>query len=310
MRSEWLAQYLLKQADTLNQSYRLARQGDQAEFARCFSGFLLDALDPLMAALDHWPSVNKAGLTEVTYQAGLTLVQRGWLATQQRDLTLALFTRVLPQWLAPYPADAPRLLVQLLNTLSHLPTAAQRSNLLSQWQCCRPTPDTAPDYLLILGWMAGLPEFRTAAVAALSRQPALVAQLQLGAPEHFAHPWWRGPERGWQAEPVVLGAATWLGGEFSELPVLLMAGGHTLIQAGDDCWQLHVDTWGHKLLPHSPEQATPVPTQDLLQLPAALGTPWRSYDQVRQCLERRHEWVVSFHNSYRLMIIPKTGDHS
>ena len=60
MRSEWLAQYLVQQADTLNHAYRLARQGDQGEFARSFSGFLLEALGPLMLALDPWPATRRA----------------------------------------------------------------------------------------------------------------------------------------------------------------------------------------------------------------------------------------------------------
>ena len=77
MRSDWLAQYLVQQADTLNHTYRLARQGDQAEFARSFSGFVLDALDPLLLALEPWPAANKAALAETAYQAGLTLVRRG-----------------------------------------------------------------------------------------------------------------------------------------------------------------------------------------------------------------------------------------
>ena len=111
MRSDWLAQYLVQQADTLNHAYRLARQGDQAEFARSFSGFVLDALDPLLLALEPWPAANKAALAETAYQVGLTLVRRGWLAAEQRALTVELFTTVLPRWLAPYPADAPRLLL-------------------------------------------------------------------------------------------------------------------------------------------------------------------------------------------------------
>ena len=77
MRSDWLAQYLVQQADALNHAYRLARQGDQAEFARSFSGFVLDALDPLLLALEPWPATNKAALAETAYQAGLTLVRRG-----------------------------------------------------------------------------------------------------------------------------------------------------------------------------------------------------------------------------------------
>lgn len=310
MRSEWLAQYLVQQADTLNHAYRLARQGDQGEFARSFSGFLLDALDPLMLALDPWPAANKAALAETSYQAGLTLARRGWLAAEHRALTVELFTRVLPTWLAPYPADAPKLLVQLLNTLSHLPSAAQRSKLLERWQRCNPAPDAAPDHLLVLGWMADLPEFRSAAVAALGRQPTLAKHLQLGEAAQLAHPWWQGATAGWRTAPLELGASTWLGGEFSALPVLLTSAEQTLIQAGDDCWQLHADAWGHKLLAHRPERAAPVPVQDLQQLPPGLSEHWRSIDLARQCLERPYDWVVSFHNSFRIMIIPKSGGQS
>ncbi len=307
MRSDWLAQYLVQQADTLNHAYRLARQGDQAEFARSFSGFVLDALDPLLLALEPWPAANKAALAETAYQVGLTLVRRGWLAAEQRALTVELFTTVLPRWLAPYPADAPRLLVQLLNTLSHLPSAAQRGSLLEQWQRCNPAPDATPDHLLILGWMAGLPEFRSAAVTALGRQTALAEHLHLGEPEQLAHPWWQGTTAGWRTAPLEFGASTWLGGEFAALPVLLVAADQTLIQAGDDCWQLHADAWGHKLLAHTPEHADPVSIQDLQQLPPGLNDNWRSFDLARQCLERRYDWVVSFHNSFRIMIIPKVG---
>ncbi|WVM93399.1 hypothetical protein ULG90_05470 [Halopseudomonas pachastrellae] len=43
------------------------------------------------------------------------------------------------------------------------------------------------------------------------------------------------------------------------------------------------------------------------QLPPGLSENWRSFDLARQCLERRYDWVVSFHNSFRVMIIPKVG---
>ena len=41
--------------------------------------------------------------------------------------------------------------------------------------------------------------------------------------------------------------------------------------------------------------------------PPGLSENWRSFDLARQCLERRYDWVVSFHNSFRIMIIPKVG---
>ena len=308
MQSTWLAQYLVKQADALNQTYRLARQGDSVQFASSFSAFILEALDPLLANLEHWAPARKAALTDTAYQSGLVLLRSGWLVGDQRDLANHLFAQLLPEWLAPYPEQGPRLLLQLLNTLSHLPSVNQRTRLLEQWQRCLPNPEATPDSLLVLGWMAGLPQYRLAALAALERQPDLAKVLDLGATQLFAHPWWQGPQAGWQSEPIVLGASTWLGGEFSDLPQLLTTSEHTLIRAGGDCWQLHADAFGHVLLAHRSGQAQLVPELGSARLPTNLANRLRDFDQPRQCLEQPHEWVISFRNRYAVMVIPKTGD--
>lgn len=308
MRSDWFAHYLILQAEPLNLAYRLARQGDPARFAEAFSGFVREGLDPLLARLDHWPAEYKLALAETAYHSGLTMVRHGWLAPEHQAVTIHLFQQYLPDWLSPYPEDAPRLLTLLLNALSHLPGVYPRSRFLDIWHACLPTPEATADTLLLLSWMSGLPQFRDAALAAMHRCPDLVATLGLGDPALFDHPWWLGPQRQWHSCPVELGGSVWLGGEFTNRPQLLTAAGHTLVQAGGDGWQLHADAFGQLLRPHRHDHPVGVAVPECAQAPARLTEYWREFDQPRQCLERRHDWVVSFHNRYAVMVIPKVGD--
>ncbi len=306
MQSDWLAHYLVRQAGPLNQAYRLARQGDPVRFAQLFRRFVLESLDPLLAGLDHWQPEHKAALAEAAYQSGLTMAQHGWLASEHQAVTDTLFQQLLPDWLSPYPEAAPRLLTQLLNTLAHLPDAQQRAALLTHWQRCQPEPDITPDALVVLGWMSGLPQFREAALAAMHRRPELSTILAIGDPARYAHPWWQGPQRQWHTAAVRLGASVWLGGEFAGRPELRTANRHTFIQAGNDCWQLFIDAFGQTLLPHAqPPESDPAP--GCTRLPAHLASHWREADRPHQCLEREHDWVVSFHTSYAVLVIPKKG---
>lgn len=308
MHSDWLAQYLVQQAEPLNHAYRLARQGDPARFANAFSQFVLEALDPLLTELDHWATEHKAALTETAYESGLIMARRGWLAPEHQAVTGLLFKQLLPEWLSPYPEDAPRLLTQLLNTLSHLPDVSQRSRLLSHLQTCLPTPDDTPDALLILSWMSGLPHFRDAALKTMNRRPGLAERVVEGDPAWFQNPWWQGPRLQWQTRPVEVGKSIWLGGEFTSRPRLLVTPEHTLIEAGTDCWQLHIDAFGQTLLPHARTHPPSQPVAECTQIPAGLASSWRDSEQPRQCLERPYDWVVNFHTCYAVLVIPKAGD--
>lgn len=309
MQSDWLAHYLVRQAEPLNQAYRLARQGDPVRFAQLFSCFVQESLDPLLAGLDHWQHEHKAALAEVAYHSGLTMARHGWLAPEHQAITDTLFRQLLPAWLSPYPEAAPRLLTQLFNTLAHLPNAHQRASLLTHWHHCQPKPDITPEALVVLGWMSGLPQFRDAALAAMHRRPELSTTLAIGDPTLYEHPWWQGLQGQWQTTAVRLGASTWLGGEFSCRPELRIGIGHTFIQAGNDCWQLFIDAFGQALLPHTqPSESEPVP--DCTHPPGHLASHWREADRPRQCLERAFDWVVSFHTSYSVLVIPKMGGQS
>lgn len=307
MHSNWLAQHLVRHAEAFNQAYRLARQGDPVHFATAFSDFVRDYLDPLLASLDHWAPEHKAALTETAYHTGLALVRRGWLAHDHQPVVELLFQRLLPDWFAPYPTEAPRLVTQLLNALSHLPDSRRRLELLSRFQDCLPPPEATPDALVILGWMSGLPQFRAAALNAMTRCPELAERLTGVDPSSFRHPWWRGPQRQWHTEAVELGASLWLGGLFSKRPTLRTTPGHTLIQAGNDCWQLHIDAFGQALIPQAADEIPGAPVPDCDPVPPGLDFAWREGDRPRQCLERPYDWVVSFHTRYAVVVIPKTG---
>ena len=308
MKSEWLAHYLTRQADSLNQAYRLARQGDPVQFASAFGRFVQHNLDSLLTSLDQWSPSNKAALCETAYQCGLTLTRHGWLRAEHQPVTDRLFQQLLPTWLAPYPDAAPRLLTQLLNALSHLPDAGQRTGLLDHWQRCLPAPDATPDALLMFSWMAGLPQYRDAALHALHRHPDWLKTLALGDPEAFEHPWWQGSTLGWHSAQVHLGASHWLGGDFTARPRLLIAPGQTLVQAGQECWHLYIDAFGQTLLPTASHHPMLLPVPECKRLPTVLAHLSQGIETPRQCLERRHDWVVSFHDSYALRVIPKTGE--
>ncbi|MFP3977384.1 hypothetical protein [Marinobacter sp. KMM 10035] len=308
MHSGWLAHYLVRRAEPLNQAYRLARQGDPVQFANTFSCFIRDALDPLMSELDCWSSEHKAALTETAYHCGLAMVRHGWLTSEHQAVSIPLFRELLPAWLAPYPEDAPGMLTRLLNALSHLSGSNQRAHLLAYWKTCLPTPEAAPDTLLVLGWMSGLPQFREAALEGMRRRPELTVVLGLGDPTLFQNPWWQGSQGQWYTSPVVLGASVWLGGEFSSRPQLLTDSGHTFIKAGSDCWQLHVDAFGQALLPQRQDNLEGVPALEYRAAQHRLAPNWREFDEPCQCLERPYDWVVSFHNRYAVMVIPKAGD--
>ncbi|WP_028670773.1 hypothetical protein [Saccharospirillum impatiens] len=310
MQSDWLAQYLTQQSGPLNQAYRLARQGDPAHFANAFGHFVQQDLDPLLAALGHWADACKTALCETAYQSGLTMARHGWLTPGHQPITDRMFQQVLPTWLAPYPDAAPRLLTQFLNTLSHLPDAGQQTRLLDYWERCWPTPDKTPDALVIFSWMSGLPQYRQAAIAVLQHHPDWLEALGMGNAAAFEHPWWQGKTLQWHRDPAQLGASHWLGGDFPGRPRLLIAPGMTLVQAGQEYWHLHADAFGQVLLPTAYRHPLLLPVPDCKQLPAELSPLWQETEMPRQCLERRHDWVVSFHASYRLLVIPKIGDRS
>lgn len=307
MRSEWLAQYLTCQAEPLNQAYRLARQGDPVRFADAFSGFIRELLDPMLVGLDHWPGESKAALTEAAYHSGLAMARHGWFAPEHKVVSAPLFQQILPAWLLPYPDDAPRLLIHLLNALSHLPSIPQRSQLLVNFQACLPSPDVVADTLVLLCWMSGLAQYREAALVAMNRCSDLLTTLGLGDPKQFENPWWQGAQKQWRNSPVELGASVWLGGEFTNRPQLATAAGQLLIQAGDDVWQLYADAFGQLLHPHHQAYPKIVAVPACAQVPFGLASHWREFDQPRQCLERPHDWVFSFHNRYAVLVIPKVG---
>lgn len=308
MHSNWLAQFLVQQSEPLNQAFRLSQQGDPTQFANIFSGFVKDALDPLLVALDHWSPEHKIALTETAYHSGLTMARHGWLTPEHQAVSGALFRQLLPEWLSPYPDEAPRLLVQLLNGLSHIPTIKQRGQLLVHWRTCLPTPDATPDTLLVLCWISGLPQFREAALVAIQRNPELTETLALGDPKCFDHPWWQGPQLQWRHCPVELGASIWLSGEFTHRPLLVSTPTHTLIQVRKDYWQLHADAFGQRLLPHRQGHSRSLPVPECTQTPVHLAKWWREFDQPRQCLQRQYDWVISFHNRYAVLVIPKAGN--
>ncbi len=307
MRSDWLAQYLVNHADALNHTYRLARQGDPTQFANTFSHFIYAALDPLLAALNHWTVEYKVALTESAYACGLAMVRHGWWTPDYQDISVRLFNEVLPSWLSLYPEQAPHLMTQVLNALTHLPRPEQRAQHLSYWQKCLPSPEVTPDALLIVSWLSGLPQFRSAALEAMQRQPELLKTLAIGDSDGFKHPWWRGPQQSWQTRPVALGSSMWMGGMFSCRPRLLVTPEYTFVQSGNEFWQLYIDTFGQLLMPRSsdniPSDLRPAGTR----IPAHLSVHWRPSDEPCQCLERPHDWVVCFHNRYAVMVIPKDG---
>src|SRR5699024_4766859 len=100
-------------------------------------------------------------------QLGSTLLQYGWLQSEQQALLQQVFLTVLPRWLAPYSEQAPSLISQLLNTLARFPTITSKQNLLQRFEQCLPTAANTGNTLLVLSWLNGLAQYRTTAIEVL-----------------------------------------------------------------------------------------------------------------------------------------------
>jgi len=271
-----------------------------------------ELLKPLLASFKHWPADNQEQLAQYSQQLGSTLLQYGWLQSEQQALLQQVFLTVLPRWLAPYSEQAPSLISQLLNTLARFPTITSKQNLLQRFEQCLPTAANTGNTLLVLSWLNGLAQYRTTAIEVLQQQPELVATLGFSSTKALHNPWWQGDQLQLKTTPVEVGSMSWLGGRFDDLPWIEYSNEQVIINAGARRWQLFADAFGTHLhsLP-TPEPHEQPCDEDLSQFTLQLiqfNRYLRAGDRVKQVLELPHSYLLSFKTSYRLLIIPKQGN--
>ena len=200
MLSAPFAQVLAAGRTGFNDRVARAIARDRTFNADAFGAYLVDHVDPLMAAV---PSAHLPGVADAAFDLALAAVGRTVNATQARQLWAGVAPHYLAL-LAQHPRDVLGMLGNALAHLHGLP-GARPQDWVAGMAAIAPGVTTLAQLRAVgqvLAWRAGAAHFRQGAIAAADALPATLACAAFGAPEVAwpalrqqlrDAPWWRAP---------------------------------------------------------------------------------------------------------------------
>ena len=244
-----LATVLVAGRAQFNQRFRAAQQQHRSLESEAWLDWMKNTLDPVAERVAAHEPGAVAAVVEALYDQALPLVAKRWLGGEAREPVLAAAYR--------------ELLIALAPALARDPARARHwAERLAQLGAGLADVDTVLGLGRVLAWRAGWPAHREAALEVAPRlPPALVqAALDLSVPPRpalwaalSAAPTLRADEVGTPAAREMRwlgwsGGFRGLGGPFSRLPVIGLAGGQLAASDGADTWRLAGDGYGTQAL--------------------------------------------------------------
>lgn len=263
------------------EALRAEREGLNARFAaRRLAGTVLDgaallehvraSVAPLISAVHAVAPARVREVLVTLYDVSLDLLAASLVGPLRRhDQVIAAWARTLPaaaRWLAEDPLKTAG---SVTNAVCRL--AGQRGARPGEWiarmTTLAPACASLSEWLecgKIAAWMAGMVQYRGAALRAASALPASAAAAALGLPSDTsaaalatvlgrmgANPWLRAeaalapaPADAPPARVGSVGAFRGLGGEFLRPPTVRAVGTQLLVYEGESAWRLFADAYG------------------------------------------------------------------
>ena len=264
--------------------------------------FLRETLAPLSESVHQIDPDAVPGVCERLYTVALPLIARDLLGPNARSPALArAWSDTLPQlapWIIAEPERLARAVSNAVFSLENQPGARAE-----QWTAALirigPVAPSASDLLeagLVLGWLAGLAQYRRSALEVAARLPPTLCAAALGLTDPTTVPDalarlrqspWAYPRAPGAAEPRVqarTGGFRGLGGPFLAPPRVALADGGLVASDGHGTFTVHADRFGPALLASQAPFPAPVDPKVgaglFARLAAALGTPQAPPDAV------------------------------
>jgi hypothetical protein len=258
MLSEAFIAVLRARRPELNAQFAQARHRSNALAGEPFSQFLIEAVDPLVQAVEKCAPERVEEVALCAYEIGLELVGQRLAGRAARRPELNEGWRDLLPRIAPLVAREPR---RVLASVSNaLLTLSNTAGARAGWWCeemarLAPLTPEAEVFLpvgQVMAWRAGLAHFRLGALAIAEALPESLALAVMGVAAGAGwnkirarlerDPWYRPDGAG--SGVVRVGAFRGFGGLFPEPPRVAVVGGELLVRSGEACWLLIADAFG------------------------------------------------------------------
>jgi len=238
----------------LNARFAMARRRLPALDGAAFGGFLLAAVEPLVAAV---PERERAIVAHAAYDVALELCGQRLAGDGARDGRVGAAWAALLVPAAARIAEKPDVVLSAAaNALVQL--AAEPGARPDEWaQVMATTSAASLDEWLIAGqvaaWRAGLAHYRTSALDAADRLPPALALALVGGGGDWAtvrarlraDPWHVPGETASGPRVVArVGGFRGFGGLFPVPPVVAGGGDRFLVMSEEDAWVLFADAFG------------------------------------------------------------------
>jgi len=242
-----------------------------------FAAFLMNGVDPVIAAVSELSPDMAAPVVLAAYDIALTLCCQGLAGPKARNpLVGRVWVELLPRLVRPIIESPGETLGALSNAAVYLGKnpGLRNDEWLGHMAALAPKADTAASLLAlgkVLAWRSGAAHFRAGALLAADTLPEEMALAAVGAAsgerwaavrENFiANPWWL---PGGKLSPGrEAGGFAGFGGSFRQSPEVRASEPGFWVKSGDRFHLLIADAWGATLHPASAEEFAlpPPPTQ-------------------------------------------------
>jgi hypothetical protein len=227
-----------------------------------FSKFLIECVDPVVAAVSLADAARAPAAALAAYDAALELTTTGMRSPMLAEAWCRLGPR-LAQLIARQPAEVLGMLSNAVLYIESVPRARGRL-WLDTMVAIAGRIDTTVQLKAagqVLAWRCGVAHFRSGALAAADQVPEALALALFDAGsgdwptlrDQLRHdPWWQ--PRGRCTLKLEIGAFTGMGGEFSTPPEVHAHAGTFTVMSGETFHLLIADAWGAVLHPSDADE--------------------------------------------------------
>lgn len=277
---------LAARRDQYNARFALARRLRPELDGEVFKRFFASAATPLVEQVHALDPAAVDALVSTAYDIALELVAQRLTGPVAAQSVIGSGWIRLAAAAAPFLCEQPRWpLVAISNALLQLGALGQVA--VARWLellvRARPHCGDLAQWLQagqVAAWLCGMAQYRGAALDVLAALPEAVQQVLLQLPDGVdPAPQLSGLRRSpWflpgAAAPVLqlrrLGGFSGFGGPFARPPQVACKDGELYVRAGEQCWTLLVDAFGHHLARIAPAQFIAAAAQ-----PVPLPAGWR-----------------------------------
>ncbi len=227
-----------------------------------FSKFLIECVDPVVAAVSLADAARAPAAALAAYDAALELAATGMRSPLLPEAWRRLGPRLAPL-IGRQPAEVLGMLSNAVLYIESVPRARGRAWLDAMIAIAGRIDTTAQLQAVgqVIAWRCGVAHFRSGALAAADQLPAALGLALFDADsgdwptlrdQLRIDPWWQ--PRGRSTLKLEIGAFTGLGGEFATPPEVRAHAGTFTVRSGEAFHLLIADAWGAVLHPSDADE--------------------------------------------------------